>query len=187
MSKVDSLMLTSGRAAALDQQIAFDTSNPSHSPRIIYRLLEKNIKYFEKFYDLLSDRGVALLHSIGLEEDPALPQDPWIAKYIFPGSRLPRLEEICREARLASLAVGHMENFRPHYAITLRHWRENFIKNWPKIQKIDSRYDTRFFRLWNYYLQMCEACFINSTMELYQVLLCKRKSWNFPLQFNFAS
>lgn len=142
-------------------------------------------EYMGTFHNLLRPDGVGLLHTIGTEEDPRIPQDPWIAKYIFPGSILPRLEWIVSEARKANLTIGHIENWRPHYAVTLRRWRERVIANWGPIRKLGDQYDERFFRLWNYYLQLCEACFIDSTVELYQVLLCRREQWSFPLRFNF--
>jgi cyclopropane-fatty-acyl-phospholipid synthase len=141
--------------------------------------------FFRKTHQLLDVHGVSLLHTIGMEEPLWRTQDPWVDTYIFPGSRLPRLEELSREVRSADLAIGHVENLRPHYAMTLRHWRRNFEENWDTICSLDSRFDERFRRLWLYYLQICEACFIDSTVELYQILLCRRDTWSFPLNFRF--
>jgi cyclopropane-fatty-acyl-phospholipid synthase len=142
-------------------------------------------RFFRTLRNLLNPRGVALLHTIGMEEPLWRLQDPWIDTYIFPGSRIPRLEELIHQARVTDLAIGHVENLRPHYAMTLRHWRENFTRNWAKIRELDGRFDERFKRLWSYYLQMCEACFIDSSVELYQLLLCPRDQWCFPLTFRF--
>lgn len=142
-------------------------------------------RFFEVLRALLRPTSVALLHTIGLEEPLWRAQDPWINTYIFPGSHIPRLEELSRFARLNDLSIGHIENWRPHYALTLRHWKHNFIKHWSDIQKLDSRFDKRFQRMWSYYLQLCEACFLDSTVELYQLLLSPRERWNFPLRFNF--
>jgi cyclopropane-fatty-acyl-phospholipid synthase len=141
--------------------------------------------FFRKTHDLLYPDGVSLLHTIGMEEPPWRTQDAWMDTYIFPGSRLPRMEELAREARLSDLTIGHVENLRPHYAMTLRHWRGNFTAHWESIRKLDSRFDERFRRLWMYYLQICEACFVDSTVELYQVLMCRREGWAFPLSFRF--
>jgi cyclopropane-fatty-acyl-phospholipid synthase len=141
--------------------------------------------FFRKTHGLLLPHGVSLLHTIGMEEPLWRTQDPWMDTYIFPGSRLPRIEELAREARVSDLAIGHVENLRPHYAMTLRHWRRNFSENWQRIRQLDARFDERFRRLWTYYLQICEACFIDSTVELYQVLMCRREGWGFPLNFRF--
>lgn len=142
--------------------------------------------FFEALERLLNKGGRALLHTIGLEEDPSLRQDAWVARYIFPGSRLPRLEELARMARVHGLAIGQVENWRPHYAVTLRMWRENFTAHWDRIMKLDPKFDLRFRRMWNYYLQLCEACFIDSTVELYQVLMCGRSGWSLPERLDFT-
>jgi cyclopropane-fatty-acyl-phospholipid synthase len=142
--------------------------------------------FFQKVRELLKPSGRALLHTIGLEEDPTFQQDPWLERYIFPGTRLPRLEELAREARNAQLAVGHVENLRPHYAETLRHWQDNFTKSWERISQLGPKFDQQFFRMWNFYLQLCEACFIDSTVELYQLLMTPRPNWNFPRTFDFG-
>ncbi len=142
--------------------------------------------FLKKVSTALNPDGVALLHTIGLEEEPSRRQDPWMERHIFPGSRLPRLEELARTARQSHLAVGHVENWRPHYALTLKHWRRNFVANWGAIQQLGSRFDNRFFRKWDLYLQLCEACFVDSTVELYQLLLTPRPAWNLPLNLEFA-
>jgi cyclopropane-fatty-acyl-phospholipid synthase len=142
--------------------------------------------FFDKLAGVLKPTGVALLHTIGIEEEPSRAQDPWMDRYIFPGSRLPRLEELVHRARRSQLAVGHVENWRPHYALTLRHWRDNFVKNWGLIQRLGTRFDTTFYRRWDFYLQLCEACFIDSTVELYQLLLTPRPAWNLPLNLEFG-
>lgn len=143
--------------------------------------------FFKKVRELLKPSGRALLHTIGLEEDPTTQQDPWMERYIFPGTRLPRLEELAREARNAQLAIGHVENLRPHYAETLRHWQRNFTDAWERISQLGPKFDRQFFRMWNFYLQLCEACFIDSTVELYQLLMSPRPHWNFPRTFDFGS
>lgn len=143
--------------------------------------------FFQAVRRVLQPTGTALLHTIGVEEEPRRLQDPWIERYIFPGSRLPRLEELVRGAREGDLAVGHIENWRPHYALTLRHWRKNFKEGWSAITKLGRSFDGRFFRVWDFYLQVCEACFIDSTVELYQVMLSPRPRWNFPRCFDFTT
>ena len=43
--------------------------------------------------DLLTADGVALVHTIGRVDGPGV-TDPWIRKYVFPGSYIPALSEI---------------------------------------------------------------------------------------------
>jgi cyclopropane-fatty-acyl-phospholipid synthase len=49
--------------------------------------------YFLQVRDLLTADGVALVHTIGRLGGPGV-TDPWIRKYIFPGSYIPALPEI---------------------------------------------------------------------------------------------
>lgn len=147
--------------------------------------IDESQTFMNIMHSLLKPSGTGLLHTIGVEEPPERPSDPWIDKYIFPGNRLPRLEEIASGMRRANLQIGHVENLRPHYALTIRRWKENFDANLGRIKELGGKYDLRFLKAWNYYLQICQANFTNSTMELYQVIFGKRGSWAFPLNFNF--
>ena len=50
-------------------------------------------KYFLQVRDLLTADGVALVHTNGRVDGPGV-TDPWIRKYVFPGSYIPALSEI---------------------------------------------------------------------------------------------
>lgn len=152
-----------------------------HVGRTSYR------NYIKRTADLLKKGGVGLLHTIGLTDPPRLRPDPWITKYIFPGSRLPRLDEIAGEMRKANLLVAHVENLKLHYAKTLRRWKNNFDRNAEKIRALSERYDDRFIRMWDYYLQTCEAGFQYTTLQLYQVLFTKGENWSLPMCLEFES
>src|SRR4030095_12281284 len=45
-------------------------------------------RFFQKIGDLLSADGVALVHSIGRSNGPAI-ASAWTRKYIFPGAHIP--------------------------------------------------------------------------------------------------
>jgi cyclopropane-fatty-acyl-phospholipid synthase len=87
--------------------------------------------------------------------------------------------------RRQGLTVGHVENLKLHYAETLRHWKEKFNMNRTKIAALGPQYDERFLRMWDYYLQACEAGFRYSTLQLYQIIFCKGKRWTLPMKFEF--
>ena len=76
--------------------------------------------------DLLADDGVMLLHSIGRMDGPGA-TNPWINKYIFPGSYTPALSEVLPAIERAGLVVTDIEILRLHYAETLQAWRERFL------------------------------------------------------------
>ncbi len=139
-------------------------------------------EFFRRASILMKPDAVGLLHTIGLTDDPGVKPDPWIQRYIFPGSRLPRLEEIVSGMQRNGLVPAHVENLKMHYAETLRHWKNNFERNYSRIRLLDPNFDSRFFRLWNYYLQTCEASFRHSSVQLYQILFCREDHWPFPRQ-----
>ena len=89
-------------------------------------------EFFNKVHDLLNDTGVALIHTIGRLTEPTN-NDPWIEKYIFPGGYTPSLSEVTGPIEKAGLIVSDIEVLRLHYSHTLRHWKENCIKNKEKI------------------------------------------------------
>ncbi len=141
--------------------------------------------FIGKVAELLKDGGVGLVHTIGSTAAPHVATDAWINRYIFPDGRLPRLEELVEEMRRADLTVGHIENLKLHYAETLRHWKEKFNKNRNAIKAIGPQYNEEFLRMWDYYLQVCEAGFRYDCLQLYQIVFCKGKKWTMPMRFEF--
>lgn len=122
---------------------------------------------------LLERGGLGLLHTIALTDPPWVKPDPWTNRYIFPGGRLPRLEEIINEMSKAQLVVNHVENLKPHYAETLKKWRVNFCRNQARIRLLGEAFNYRFMRMWDYYLQGAESGFRYGTLQVYQVLFAK--------------
>ena len=63
--------------------------------------------------------------------------DDFIRRYIFPGGHLPTITQLLDAVRAGSsskaipprLIPESIENIGPHYAKTLRLWRQNFMQN----------------------------------------------------------
>ncbi|MDC3370793.1 cyclopropane-fatty-acyl-phospholipid synthase family protein [Candidatus Pelagibacter ubique] len=125
--------------------------------------------FFKKIDNLLKDDGVSLVHTIGSVNPPRDPH-PWITKYIFPGGYTPSLSEVVTPVEKAGLIVSDIEVLKLHYFHTLRHWKENCIKN--KIQIINM-FDEKFFRMWEFYLASCESAFKWGDQVVYQFQLTK--------------
>ena len=125
--------------------------------------------FFKKIDNLLNDDGVSLVHTIGSVNPPRDPH-PWITKYIFPGGYTPSLSEVVTPVEKAGLIVSDIEVLKLHYSHTLRHWKENCIKN--KI-KIINMFDEKFFRMWEFYLASCESAFKWGDQVVYQFQLTK--------------
>src|SRR5262245_4071154 len=126
--------------------------------------------YFKKVRELLSENGVALIHTIGRSEPPAV-TNPFIAKYIFPGGYIPALSEVVAAIERSHLMITDIEILRLHYAETLRAWRERFLANWDKAAAI---LDERFCRMWEFYLSGSEAAFRYQGLVVFQLQLAKR-------------
>ena len=126
--------------------------------------------YFRKLRNLLSDDGVALIHTIGRAEPPTA-TNPFIAKYIFPGGYIPALSEMVASIERSGLVITDLEILRLHYAETLRAWRERFVANWDKAAAIQ---DETFCRMWEFYLAASETAFRYQKLVVFQVQLTKR-------------
>lgn len=127
-------------------------------------------EFFSKLGELLTDDGVALVHSVGYSDAPA-PINPFIRKYIFPGADLPSLSEAFAAAERSGLVVTDVEILRLHYAETLRHWRERFMARRAEVVLL---YDERFCRMWEFYLVLSEIGFRLRTNIVFQMQLSKR-------------
>ena len=125
-------------------------------------------RYFETVTRRLGPQGVALVHFIGCNAAKN-EHDPFIQKYIFPGSRQPRLSEVAAEVERSGLAIADVENIARHYAWTIRGWLERFQANRGMLDP--ERYDTRFQRMWEFYLCAGIAAGEASESAVYQVLM----------------
>ena len=121
--------------------------------------------------DLLTDDGVALLHSIGRSDGPGA-TNPFIRKYIFPGGYSPALSEVLPVVERLGLWVTDIEILRLHYAETLRLWRRQFLANRARIAEL---YDERFCRMWEFYLVGSELTFRRMGHMVFQLQLAKRQ------------
>lgn len=92
--------------------------------------------YFECVHKLLKpEGGIAVFQCITMPESRyeaySKGQD-FIRKYIFPGGHLPTVSQLVESINKGSkglLVVDAVENVGPHYAKTLRVWKENFERN----------------------------------------------------------
>ena len=125
--------------------------------------------FFKQIDKLLNDDGVSLVHTIGSVNPPRDPH-PWITKYIFPGGYTPSLSEVVTPIEKAGLIVSDIEVLKLHYSHTLRHWKENCIKNKTELTNM---FDAKFFRMWEFYLASCEIAFKWGDQVVYQLQLTK--------------
>jgi cyclopropane-fatty-acyl-phospholipid synthase len=127
----------------------------------IDRLLAPGGKVAIQSITMAHDRFLATRHSFG-----------WIHKYIFPGGLIPSLTAIDDvTAAHTTLRVSQQRELRPHYARTLRLWRERFLDQWPQIH--EQGFDEYFRRMWEFYLAYCEAGFRSGYLGVSQLQLSR--------------
>jgi cyclopropane-fatty-acyl-phospholipid synthase len=125
--------------------------------------------YFETIKRLLTDDGVAVVHTIG-HEGIGGGANPWLDKYIFPGGYIPSLSQITAAVEPSAMWVTDIEILRRHYAETLRHWRLRFMAARAQMAEL---YDERFCRMWEFYLALSEMAFRYATLMVVQVQLTR--------------
>jgi cyclopropane-fatty-acyl-phospholipid synthase len=113
----------------------------------------------------LKEDGRGLIHSIG--QDYPKPLNEWIERYIFPGAYPPTLREMMDIFEPYGFSIVDVENLRPHYAQTLRHWLERFDAN---ERRVEALFDPAFVRAWRLYLSGSIAAFTAGQLQLFQVL-----------------
>ena len=125
--------------------------------------------FFKQVNNLLNDKGLALIHTIGSIDGPRDPQ-PWITKYIFPGGYTPSMSELSVPIEKSGLILSDTEVLRMHYSYTLRNWKERFLNNKTKVLDM---FDEKFFRMWEFYLTSCEMAFKWGDQVVFQLQLTK--------------
>jgi cyclopropane-fatty-acyl-phospholipid synthase len=131
--------------------------------------------YFATLDRLLAPGGRAAIQAITMDHQRFLATRrsfSWIQRYIFPGGIIPSLEAIGDAlAAHTTLRVTRQRELRPHYARTLRLWRERFLGQWPHIHA--QGFDQTFRRMWEFYLAYSEAGFRSGYLGVSQLQLTR--------------
>jgi cyclopropane-fatty-acyl-phospholipid synthase len=139
--------------------------------------------YFAKVSQLLAPDGLALIQSITIADhryEFARRSVDFIQKYIFPGCTIPSIGALCNAVMRASdLRLFHLEDIGPHYARTLRLWRERFLSRRCDMHALG--HSEEFCRLWEFYFSYCEGGFEERAISDVQMLLVKPENRRAPL------
>lgn len=124
--------------------------------------------YFAFLRDKLRPGGLLLNHSITRpSNDSTSAAGGFIDRYVFPDGELTGSGRIISEAQNAGLEVAHEENLRRHYALTLRDWGANLVRNW------DAAVDEAGLataKVWGLYMAGSRLGFETNVVQLHQVL-----------------
>jgi cyclopropane-fatty-acyl-phospholipid synthase len=131
--------------------------------------------YFTTLDRLLAPGGRIGLQAITMAHDRFLATRrsfSWIQKHIFPGGIIPSLQAVDDVlAAHTTLRVARQRELRPHYARTLRLWREHFLDQWPHLHA--QGFDETFRRMWEFYLAYSEAGFRSGYLGVSQLQMTR--------------
>lgn len=131
--------------------------------------------YFAKVSALLKPTGLALIQAITIADqryESAKKSVDFIQRYIFPGSCIPSNTAMLNSiTRVSDMRLYDLEDIGPHYATTLRMWRENFFANIDKVRRLG--YSEEFIKMWEFYLCYCEGGFAERALGDVHLLLAK--------------
>jgi cyclopropane-fatty-acyl-phospholipid synthase len=131
--------------------------------------------YFQTVHRLLAPQGRACIQTITIRDDlfdRYVRSTDFIQQYIFPGGLLPSTQVFRAHAHRAGLEVVEAHAFGPDYAETLRRWRADFLSRDAQVRRLG--FDTRFMRIWEFYLAYCEAAFDTGNTDVVQFTLRRR-------------
>jgi len=125
--------------------------------------------YFSTLHRVLRPGGRAVVQAISIAEDRFeryRTTSDFIQQYIFPGGMLATRTRIEEEAARAGLQLEARHDFGGDYARTLKLWLKRFDQQEASVRGL--RFDTRFIRMWRFYLAYCAAGFIARTTDVGQ-------------------
>lgn len=133
------------------------------------------VTYFAKVSALLKPTGLALIQAITIADqryESAKKSVDFIQRYIFPGSCIPSNTAMLNSVtNKTDLRLYDLEDIGPHYATTLRMWRENFFAKIDQVRKLG--YSEEFIKMWEFYLCYCEGGFEERALGDVHLLLAK--------------
>ena len=134
--------------------------------------------YFAKCASLLKPDGMALIQAITITDqrfEAAKNSVDFIQRYIFPGSNIPSITAMLASITKSSdLKLYDLEDIGPHYATTLREWRERLFANIDAVRSLG--YSEQFIKMWEFYLCYCEGGFAERALGDVHLLLVKSEN-----------
>ena len=96
----------------------------------------------------------------------------FIQRYVFPGGMLLSQSRFKALAQANGLVWHDQQDFGPHYAETLKRWRNRFDTA-ANEGRLPVGFDEKFVSLWRFYLMYCEGGFRGGAINVSQVTLVK--------------
>jgi cyclopropane-fatty-acyl-phospholipid synthase len=133
-------------------------------------------EYWDSFFDLLQRQlkpgGKACIQTITIRDDlfeRYVRSTDFIQQYIFPGGLLPSPARPFARGPPGRAGGGQRTGLRRGLCETLRRWRVQFLAQEGDVRKLG--FDTRFMRIWEFYLAYCQAAFSTGNTSVVQFTL----------------
>jgi cyclopropane-fatty-acyl-phospholipid synthase len=139
--------------------------------------------YFTAIRERLADDGLALVQAITVPDARGSRRERArreADRVVFPGVRIPSATALLdAAARASDLRLFHMEEIGPHYARTLRAWRERLLARWDDARALGR--DERALRAFLHDLAACEAGFEERYLGDVQLLFARPRAAREPI------
>jgi len=140
-------------------------------------------EYFGHVYNLLKPGGLFLNHGISLHPGNTeisawshlvaryvLGADSFFDRYIFPDGELVPVSEVNLIAERTGFEVRHLENWREHYALTLRQWIKRLENHHTEAAHLTTE---AVYRTWKLYMSAAVYGFESGGININQTILHK--------------
>ena len=126
---------------------------------------------------VLDSAGRGLIQTIGRNQP--CPFNLWDRQTRFSGYLCPHApsDRTLDLFEPGDLSVVDVENFRPHYALTLEHWLERFEESSAKVSEM---FGPDFVRRWRLYLAGSIAGFRSGSLQHFQILFARKACQRIP-------
>jgi cyclopropane-fatty-acyl-phospholipid synthase len=126
--------------------------------------------YAQTLASLLNPGGRLLNHGIARLRHTDPEAGDFSERYVFPDAAPLHLSRNLLALERAGFIVHHIEDFRPDYAETLRHWAQNLDDNLAEATRLAGE---ERVRVWRLYLRMARNGFESRFLNIYQARCSK--------------
>jgi cyclopropane-fatty-acyl-phospholipid synthase len=127
--------------------------------------------YFGFLKSKLRTGGLLLNHCITRHDNKSTSfAGGFTDRYVFPDGELTGAGRINTEVQDVGFEVLHTENFRHHYAMTLRDWCRNLVEHWD-VAVAEVGLPTA--KVWGLYMAASRVAFEQNNLQLHHVLAAK--------------
>jgi cyclopropane-fatty-acyl-phospholipid synthase len=127
--------------------------------------------YFASLKSRLRTGGLLLNHCITRNNNKSnFRASSFTDRYVFPDGELTGSGRITSQIQDAGFEVLHAENFRMHYAMTLRDWCRNLVAHWDEAV---AEVGPATAKVWGLYMAASRVAFEHNNLQLHHVLATK--------------